>query len=73
MILIGSIYYHSKINKLVEIKRYKEGSNIATFFYLNEDLTRVKFKFYFQEIDKIRIGNIKYLQPFENKKQLKLF
>lgn len=73
MIKEGQIYNHSKLSCPVQVKRYKEGSKIATFFYLNTDLSIQKTNFYFSTHDKIGIGNIKNLLPYNNKKQLKLF
>ena len=73
MIEEGKVYNHSKLDCPVKIKRYKEGSKIATFFYLNPDLSIQKTKFYFKVSERIGIGNIKNLLPYNNKKQLELF
>ena len=73
MIEVNKIYYHKTLNHLVKIKRYTEGQNIATFYYLNNDLTIMFSKFYFSTSERIGIGNIKNLVPYDNINQLELF
>jgi hypothetical protein len=73
MIEEGQIYNHKKLGCKVRVKRYKEGSKIATFYYLNNDLTIQLYEFYWKESERLGIGSIKNLLPYENNNQLNLF
>ena len=72
MIQQGQIYKHTKLECLVEIKNYK-GGDIASFFLLNDDTTRQIHTFYSKKIERIGVGNVKYLLNCKTNKQLELF
>lgn len=72
MITVGQIYKHTKLDCLVEIKNYK-GGVIASFFLLNEDTTRQTHTFSSKQIERIGVGNVKYLLNCKTNKQLELF